>query len=58
VIDVLVAVIRAPGAHAEAIACALRARGLTVSDAQVAEVFARYDLGKKTARSRSTRSQR
>jgi hypothetical protein len=58
VIDVLIAVIRAPGAHAEAIARDLRARGLAVPDAQVAEVFARYDLGKKTARSPSKRSKR
>lgn len=58
VIDVLLAVIRAPDAGVERLARGLRERGLTVSDAQVAEVFARYDLGKKTARSPSTRSRR
>jgi hypothetical protein len=58
VIDVLLAVIRAPRASAHEIAGALRARGLAVSDAQVENVFARYDLEKKTARARSRRSRR
>lgn len=58
VIDVLLAVIRAPGAAAHAIALGLRARALGVTDAQVEELFTRYALGKKTARSRSRRSLR
>ena len=58
VIDVLLAVIRAPRANAHEIAGALRARALAVSDGQVAQVFARYALGKKTARARSRRSRR
>lgn len=58
VIDVLLAVIRAPRAAAERVGRDLRERGLAVTDAQVAEVFVRYGLGKKTARSRSTRSRR
>lgn len=55
VIDVLLAVIHAPRAGVEVIGRGLRERGLILSDAQVAEVFVRYDLGKKTARSPSTR---
>lgn len=55
-IDILLAVIRAPRASAKAIGAGLRARGLAVSDAQVEDVFTRHDLGKKTALSRSRRS--
>lgn len=58
VIDVLLAVIHAPRANARRIAADLRARGLGVTDAQVEDVFARYELGKKTASSRSRRSRR
>jgi hypothetical protein len=58
VIDVLLAVIHAPKDGARAIAVRLRAAGLAVSDAQVDAVFAQYELGKKTARSRSARSRR
>lgn len=53
VIDVLLAVIREPRAGAVKVAAALRERGLGVKDAQVEEVFRRYELEKKTARSRS-----
>ncbi|MEK7219860.1 MAG: hypothetical protein AAB253_01605 [candidate division NC10 bacterium] len=55
VVDLLVAVIRDPRANAPQIAAHLRARGLSLTDAQVEEVFARYALGKQTARSRSRR---
>jgi hypothetical protein len=58
VIDVLLAVIRAPGTRAGDVGAELRQRGRAVSDAQVEELFRRYDLGKKTARSRSRRSPR
>jgi len=58
VIDVLLAVIRVPRADVERVGRQLRERGLAVTDAQVAEVFARYALEKKTARSPSTRSRR
>jgi hypothetical protein len=58
VIDVLLAVIRMPRASARRVAADLRARGFGVADAQVEDVFARYELGKKTARSRSRRSRR
>jgi len=58
VIEVLVAVIRAPKSDAHAVAVGLRAAGSTVSDAQVEAVFARYGLGKKTVRSQSPRSRR
>jgi len=58
VVDVLVAVIRAPRATAPQIAAHLRARGLSLTDAHVEAVFARYALEKKTARSRSRRSAR
>jgi hypothetical protein len=54
----LVAVIRAPAASARQVANALGRRGVDVSETQVEEVFARYVLGKKTARSRSRRSRR
>ncbi|MEK6778097.1 MAG: hypothetical protein AABY80_00380 [Candidatus Deferrimicrobiota bacterium] len=58
VVDVLVAVIRDPRASASQIAAYCRARGLSLTDAQVEDVFARYDLGKKTAPSRSRHSGR
>ncbi len=58
VVDVLVAVIRDPRASASQIAAHCRARGLSLTDAQVEDVFARYDLGKKTAHSRSRHSGR
>ena len=58
VIEVLVAVIRAPAASARQVASALGRRGVDVSESQVEEVFARYVPGKKTARSRSRRSPR
>lgn len=58
VVDVLVAVIRDPRAPAPQIAAHLRARGLSLTDAHVEDVFARYELGKKTARSRSRRWER
>jgi hypothetical protein len=53
VIDVLLTVIREPRAGAVKVAASLRERGLGVTDAQVEEVFRRYELEKKTARSRS-----
>ena len=58
IIDVLVEVIRAPRADARAIAARLRAAGRSVSEEDVAAVFVRYALGKKTASSRSGRSRR
>lgn len=58
VVDVLVAVIRDPRASASQIAAHGRAHGLSLTDAQVEDVFARYDVGKKTARSRSRHSER
>jgi hypothetical protein len=58
VIDVLVAVIRAPKDDARAIAAHLQARGLALSAEQIEGVFTAYGLGKKTARSRSRRSRR
>jgi len=59
VVDVLVAVIHAPRDDARTIAARLRAVGLLVTDEQVEAVFEQYGLpGKKTARSRSRRSQR
>ncbi len=58
VIDVLLAVISAPRARAGDVGAELRQRGRAVSDGQVEELFTRYDLGKKTARSRSRRSPR
>ena len=58
VVEILVAVIRAPKASAHAIAARLRAGGSQVTDELVEAVFARYELPKKTARSRSLRSRR
>lgn len=58
VIDVLLAVIRNPRASARTVAAALGTRGLGVTEAQVEEVFGRYELEKKTARSRSRPSPR
>lgn len=58
VIDVLLAVIRAPRTKAVAVAATLRKQGMGVTDAQVEEVFRRYGLGKKTAQSRSRHSPR
>lgn len=58
VIDVLLAVIREPRASTVKVAAALREGGRGVTDAQVEEVFRRYELGKKTAPSRSRRSRR
>jgi hypothetical protein len=58
VVQVLVTVIQAPKDNARAIAARLRANGLVVSDEQVEAVFMHYELGKKTARSRSPRSRR
>jgi len=58
VIDVLVAVIHAPTADARRIAATLQARGEQVTAEQVEEVFARYNVKKKTARSRSRRWRR
>jgi hypothetical protein len=56
VIDVLLAVIRDPRASAMKVAARLGCRGLVVTEAQVEEIFGRYELGKKTAHSRSRRS--
>jgi hypothetical protein len=58
VIDVLLTVIRTPQSSSGKVAADLRKRGLGVTDTQVEDVFARYELGKKTARSRSRRSRR
>jgi hypothetical protein len=58
IIEILVAVVRAPKADARAIAARLRAAGSPVSDQEVEAVFARYGLEKKTARPRSRRSRR
>jgi hypothetical protein len=58
VIEVLVAIIRAPKDDARAIAARLRARGLALSAEQIDGVFTAYGLEKKTARSRSRRSRR
>jgi hypothetical protein len=58
VIEVLLSVIRRPHATPGQIAEALSLRGLSVAQAQVEQTFARYELGKKTASSRSTRSKR
>jgi hypothetical protein len=54
-VEVLLDVIRHPGDEPVAVAKRLRARGLHVSQEQVEEIFARYALQKKTARSRSRR---
>jgi len=56
VVDLLLAVIRAPKDDADTIAARLRAGGLAVEDGQVEAVLAQYGLEKKTARSRSRRS--
>ena len=58
VVDVLVAVIQAPKDDARAIAARLQAGGIDVSVEQVEEIFVRYGVVKKTARSRSRRSPR
>jgi len=55
VIEVLLAIIRKPGATPGQVAASLRFCGLAVSDSQVEETFARYELGKKTVCSRSMR---
>jgi hypothetical protein len=57
-IEVLLGVIRKPHATAAQIAQTLRLRDLAVSDEQVEMIFTHYSLGKKTARSPSTRSRR
>jgi hypothetical protein len=56
-IEILLEVIHAAGTAADATAIArrLRARGSSLTVAQVEEVFGRYGLVKKTARSRSRR---
>jgi hypothetical protein len=56
VIDVLLAVIRKPRASAVQVVAALRQRGLAITETEVKEVFGRYELEKKTARSRLRRS--
>jgi hypothetical protein len=56
VIEVLLAVIRQPRATASQVAASLGTRGFAIDEKQVEETFARYELGKKTARSRSRRS--
>lgn len=58
VIEVLVLVIQRPAATTAQIGATLRGRSISVTDAQVEDVFARYALEKKTARSRSQRSRR
>lgn len=55
VIDVLLAVIRQPHATPSQVAASLRLRGIVLSEKQVEETFARYELGKKTGRSRRSR---
>ncbi len=55
VIEVLVAVIHSPTDDARTIAVHLVGRGVEISLAQVEQVFATYEIGKKTARSRSRR---
>jgi hypothetical protein len=57
-IEVLVAIIHSPKAGATEIARGIRDHRFDVTDGQVEEVFRRYDLVKKTARSRSPRSRR
>jgi len=57
-VELLVEVIRHPKDDTAALARRLRARGLEMSREQVEATFARYELGKKTARSRSRRSER
>jgi hypothetical protein len=58
IIDVLVLVVQRPVATAAQIGATLRGRSISVTDAAVEEVFARYALEKKTAGSRSRRSRR
>lgn len=60
VLEILVEVIHASGVsvEVEVIAQRLVARGVHVSAAEVEEVLRRHGVGKKTARSRSTRSRR
>lgn len=58
VIEVLVAMLQAPGDEPDAIGARLRAGEIDVSDEQVQAVWKYYGLGKKTARSRSPRSRR
>jgi len=58
VVEILLAVIHSPKDDAATIAARLRLEGIGVPDEQVQAVFAQYGLGKKTARSRSTRSRR
>jgi hypothetical protein len=58
VVDILLAVIHSPKDEAASIAARLRLEGIDVTDEQVQAVFAQYGLGKKTARSHSTRSRR
>ena len=58
VIEVLLGVIRHPRATARQLASELRARGFALEDLQVEEVFARHELGKKRALSRSRRWRR
>jgi len=58
VIEVLVAVIHSPKDDAREIAVHLVGRGVEISLAQVEQVFATYEIGKKTARSRSRHSRR
>jgi hypothetical protein len=58
VIEVLVAMLQAPGDEPAAIGARLRAGEIDVSDEQIQAVWKHYGLGKKTARSRSPRSRR
>lgn len=60
VIEVLAEVIHGSvvALDAEAVAARLAARGVAVTVAQVAEIFRRHGVGKKTAPSRSPRSRR
>ena len=58
VIEVLVAVIHSPKDDARKIAAHLVGRGVEIGLAQVEQVFATYEIGKKTARSRSRRWRR
>lgn len=57
-VEVLLEVIRHPRDEPRAIASRLRARGLSLGLEQVEELFERYALGKKTAKSPSRRSRR
>lgn len=57
-IEVLVAVIRDPKQEASTIARRLRVAGVEIRQAQVEEVFERYELEKKTVPYRSRRSRR